>query len=103
MSIHRLSAKRDANEAEIVAALRAAGCLVQRISGDGVPDLLVWSAGRHLLLLEVKDGSRPASHPRRKLTPSQQVFHDTWSKAGAPVFKVESIEEALRAVMPLQC
>lgn len=38
--------KRDANEAEIVAALRAFGARVLHISGPGAPDLLVGFRGR---------------------------------------------------------
>ncbi len=59
MSPLRRAAKRDANEAQIVAALRAAGCTVQRLSEPGVPDLLVGRQGRDgrgvNYLLEVKD------------------------------------------------
>ena len=48
--------KRDANEAEIVAALQRVGATVERITtGGGVPDLLVgyW---RKNYLMEVKQG-----------------------------------------------
>ena len=42
----------DANQAEIVAALRAAHCSVQSLAslGDGAPDLLVGHAGANVLL-----------------------------------------------------
>jgi hypothetical protein len=36
-----LSAKRDENEKEIVSALRSEGYAVFRLSGPGIPDLLV--------------------------------------------------------------
>lgn len=95
MSIHRRAARRDANEQEIVKALRDAGCLVEPISGKGVPDLLVWSPFRRcILLLEVKDGAKPPS--ARKLKPAQVEFHRMWSDA--PVFVVESAEDAVLAV-----
>ena len=41
MSLHRWSAKRDANESAIVQALEAVGAEVWRLSGTGLPDLLV--------------------------------------------------------------
>jgi hypothetical protein len=82
--------KRDANEREIVDALRAAGHLVQHLEqGAGVPDLLVCAGGR-LVLLEVKDG------PKKKLTPAQVKWHAQW--AGAPLFVVDSVSAALAAV-----
>lgn len=82
--------KRDANEREIVEALRAAGHLVQHLDqGAGVPDLIVLAGGR-LVLLEVKDG------PKKKLTPAQVKWHAQW--AGAPLFVVDSVDAALAAV-----
>ena len=54
-------AKRvDANQGEIVDALRAVGAKVQPLHmvGEGVPDLLVRYRG-DLHLVEVKDGRKP--------------------------------------------
>jgi hypothetical protein len=97
MSIHRRAARRDANEAGIVKALREIGCLVEPISGEGVPDLIVWAPElMAIILLEVKDGAKPPS--ARKLKPAQEAFHRAWSSA--PVFVVESIEDAIYAVRP---
>lgn len=91
----RRAPKRDANEAEIVAALRLVGCRVVQIDGKGVPDLLVWSPFHLLLLLlEVKDGSKSPS--ARALTEAQEVFHSEWSDA--PIYVVKDVAEALRAV-----
>jgi hypothetical protein len=42
MSIHRKNAKRDANEPEVIQTLEACGWNVRRISGAGLPDLLLW-------------------------------------------------------------
>jgi hypothetical protein len=82
--------KRDANERDIVDALRAAGHLVQHLEqGAGVPDLLVCAGGR-VVLLEVKDG------PKKRLTPAQEKWHAQW--AGAPLFVVDSVSAALAAV-----
>lgn len=86
--------QRDANEAAMVAELRARGLLVQQLhQGDGVPDLIVCAAGR-IVLCEVKD---PAKKPsQRKLTPAQERWHARWS--GAPVFVVETVDDVVAAV-----
>ena len=90
------AARTDKNQAEVVDALRAAGCKVQSLAsvGDGVPDLLVGLPNRRLVLVEVKDGDKPPSD--RKLTPKQVKFHDEW--AGWPVYVVESVGEALELI-----
>lgn len=91
----RRVAKRDDNEAEIVDALRRVGCLVERISGKGVPDLIVWSPFTWSIhLVEVKDGGKVKS--ARQLTEAQQAFHADWEQA--PVHVVESVDAALSAV-----
>jgi Holliday junction resolvase len=89
------AAKVDANQAEIVAALRKAGCKVYVASsfGQGFPDLVCLCEGR-IFLLEVKDGSKPPS--ARKLTPEQVKFHAEWD--GGPVHVVDSVDAALAAV-----
>lgn len=90
----RRAAKVDANQPEIVAALRRAGCAVQDLSavGQGVPDLLVSRAGLNILL-EVKDGKKPPS--ARRLTPEQEAWHAAWP---GDVWIVTNVDEALRAV-----
>lgn len=87
----RRIAKVDANQPEIVAALRKAGASVTLLSqvGGGCPDLLVGIAGVNLLM-EVKDGSKPLS--ARKLTPDQVDWHQSWQ--GQSVV-VSSVEEAI--------
>lgn len=74
--------KRDFNEAAIIGALESIGCTVFRLSGDGVPDLLVHSRGVWLPL-EVK-------RPRGKLTPSQIARQQI-----APCPVVTTVTEAL--------
>lgn len=90
----RRAAKVDANQDQIVSALRAAGAIVQSLAaiGKGVPDLLVLFRG-NLSLLECKDGSKPPS--ARKLTDDQQKWHQAW---GCIVHVVMSPEQALRAI-----
>lgn len=84
----------DANQSEIVDALRDAGCMVQPLHavGQGVPDLLVSRCGVNYLL-EVKDGSKPPSE--RKLTADQVKWHGDWR---GPVAVVHTVKEAFEAV-----
>lgn len=88
------AAKIDANQNEIVDALRKAGCSVQILSGvgKGCPDILVGRGGRNYLL-EIKDGNKPKS--ARKLTPDQVEWHSKWK--GHKVV-VNSVESAIKAV-----
>lgn len=93
----RRAARVDANQAEIVKALRDAGCSVKDTSavGGGFPDLVVCAPTyphRHYLL-EVKDGKKPPSE--RRLTPDQQRFHGEWKGA---IYVVTTPAEALDAV-----
>ena len=87
----RRAAKVDANQAQIVDALRSAGATVQPLHavGKGCPDLLVGHRGVNLLI-EVKDGSKPPS--ARKLTQDQVSWHDTWR---GQVAVVETVDQAL--------
>lgn len=87
----RQRANVDANQAEIVAAIRACGGTVQHLHqvGRGCPDLLVGHRGRNLLV-EVKDGSKPPS--KRRLTADEQAWHDSWN---GHVSIVESIDDAI--------
>jgi hypothetical protein len=90
----RRAAKVDANQREVVAALRGAGASVQLLHavGEGCPDLLVGYKGLNMLL-EVKDGSKPPS--AQKLTPQQEIWHRDWR--GQRVV-VNSPEAALGAI-----
>lgn len=83
----RHAAKRDANEGEIVDCLRKLGCKVDRISGTGVPDLLVGYRG-HNLLMEVK-------MPGKKLRPAQEEWHSEWRGQKAVV---ETIDDAAAVI-----
>jgi len=87
----RLRARVDANQKDIVVALRAIGAEVTHLHavGKGVPDLLVSYRG-FWFVLEVKDGSKPPS--ARKLTPDQVA----WGKhQNASWFVVDSAAEAV--------
>jgi hypothetical protein len=88
--------KSDANQPEIVAALRKAGFLVQCANaiGNGFPDLIVVHRASGLVrFLEVKNPSGPPSS--RALTPDQNKFHREWAEA--PIAIVTTPEEAIAA------
>jgi len=87
----RRAAKVDANQTEIVNALRQVGASVQSLAstGKGCPDLLVGFRGVNWLL-EIKDGRKVRS--ARKLTEDQVVWHQTWR---GKVYIVESVDQAL--------
>lgn len=86
----RRAARRDANEQDIIKAMREAGAYVKVINDEGLFDLLVSYRGE-TLLIEVKDGAKPPS--ARRLTEAEQKFHDEWP--GADLYIVNSVEEAL--------
>ena len=67
--------RRDSNQADIVAALRATGASVAVLAnvGGGVPDLLVGWRGANLLL-EIKNLDGRGN----RLTPAEREFMDTW-------------------------
>lgn len=91
----RRAARRDDNEWEIVAALRAAGCCVRFLNEPC--DLLVGRNGA-TVLLEVKDGNKPPS--ARKLTEREAEFHKEWN--GGPLYVVHNVTEALDIIESLQ-
>lgn len=88
------AARVDANQRQIVAALRAIGATVQLLHtvGRGVPDLLVGFRGINYLL-EIKDGAKPPS--KRRLTPDERRWHELWR---GQVAVVSSVDEALEAI-----
>jgi hypothetical protein len=91
----RKRARVDGNHAELVQALRQAGCTVQSLAaiGNGAPDLLVGVGGRNLLV-EVKNGAKPPSH--RRLTPDEATWHQQWR---GQVVVVATVDEALAVVI----
>jgi len=83
----RRAARIDANQAQIIEALRAAGAYVWII---GLPvDLLVGYKG-HTFLVEIKDG------PKKRLTKLQKAFFAKW--AGGTLVRVDGPEAALRMI-----
>lgn len=88
--------KIDANQNEIVHALREAGYQVflMQAMKNGFPDLLVGGNGAPgLLPIEIKDGSKPPS--ARRLTEAQLAWHKA---AECPVAIVLDAQGALTAM-----
>jgi len=83
----RYAARVDANQDQIVSALRAAGAYVWII---GLPvDLLVGYKGK-TILVEVKNGSK------KRLTKLQADFFENWS--GSTLVRIDGAEAALRMI-----
>ena len=92
--------RRDANHAEIVRALLAAGCSVVDLSAvgiEGVPDLLVGYRARSVLLeIKAPDARGRLSSGAARSAERQAEWRAKWR--GGPVFVVRSPEEAISAV-----
>lgn len=88
------AAKVDDNQTEIVKALRQVGATVKALHavGDDFPDLAVGYHGR-TYLIEIKDGNKPPS--RRKLSPGQKEFHESWRGHAAVA---NNVDEALKEI-----
>lgn len=84
----------DANQSEIVNALRDAGATVTPLHtvGKGCPDLAVGFRGQNYLI-EVKDGRKKPSD--RALTEAQVEWHGGWK---GQVAIAENVSDALRVI-----
>ena len=83
----RYAARVDANQAQIVSALRAAGAYVWII---GLPVDLLVGYNNQTFLVEIKDG------PKKRLTKLQQDFFENWS--GSTLARIDGTEAALRMI-----
>lgn len=86
------AARTDANQRDIIAALKKAGASVTSLHrvGGGVPDLLIGHQGRNLLA-EVKLPNEASS----KLNGTQERWHEEWRGS---VHVVRSSQEALALI-----
>lgn len=86
--------RTDGNHSLIMEQLRKIGFSVRslHVVGDGVPDLIAGRNGVNYLF-EVKDPKQPPS--KRKLTPDEQEFFDSWQ---GPVYVIEKIEDVLKII-----
>ena len=88
----------DANQAEIVKALRAAGMSVRSTAaiGKGFPDLAVGCHGKNLFL-EIKNGALPPYE--RELTKDEVAFIESWRGQVMVVYSAQdAMEQIERAV-----
>lgn len=78
----------DANQAEIVAELRAIGARVEHLHevGDGCPDIMVAWHGNYLFEIKTEGG---------KLNAKQVEWHEDWRAAGGQVDVIVTSREAL--------
>jgi hypothetical protein len=83
----RYAARVDANQAQIVSALRAAGAYVWII---GLPVDLLVGYNNQTFLVEIKDG------PKKRLTKLQQDFFENWP--GSTLARIDGPEAALRMI-----
>lgn len=90
----KYAAKIDANQTEIVKALRKAGATVFITStvAKGFPDLVVGYNGINYLV-EVKNGNKAPSE--QKLKPHQIELHANWK---GQICVVNSVDTALKAI-----
>ena len=90
----RVRARKDANHTEIVRVIKDLGAQVIDIAqlGGGVPDLLV-TTGNRTVLIEVKDGNKPPS--KQVLTEDEKEFHATWK---GELYIINSIDSAIRLI-----
>ena len=82
-----MNPKRDANEKAIFDIIDQMGAQVRRLSGAGLPDLLVGWRGRYYLI-EVKGD-------KGRMEPDQVVFHDEAKRMRLPCHVVTTPTEAL--------
>ena len=83
----RYAARVDANQEQIVSALRGAGAYVWII---GLPVDLLVGYKNHTFLVELKSG------PKKRLTKLQADFFENWS--GSTLARIDSPEAALRMI-----
>ncbi len=88
----RRAAKVDANQAEIVKALRSIGCSVQHLHsiGQGCPDILVGYRGRNFLF-ELKVG-------KGKLTEDEKAWALLWRGQVETANSFEDIKKFLTGI-----
>lgn len=86
--------KTDANQPEIVEALRGVGATVTstHMVGKGFPDLVVGFRGKNYLI-EVKDGNKVPS--KQKLNDKEVEWHAAWN---GQVDVAKYVEDALKII-----
>ena len=90
----KYAARKDANQDEIVSALRQLGATVTSVHqiGNGLPDILCGFRGKNYLF-EIKDGNKPPS--KRKLTADEKKWMKLWQ---GHAHVVKSVDEAIEII-----
>jgi Holliday junction resolvase len=90
----RKYARKDSNHKEIIQVFRDLGATVfdTASQGSGFPDCVIGFRNVNVLV-EIKDGSLPPS--KRKLTPDELKFHETWR---GKVVVINNVEEAIELI-----
>ena len=86
--------RTDANQSQVVEALRARGwyvCITSAV-GNGFFDAIAVKHGR-VRFVEIKGGAKVKS--KRKLTPAEAAMHEDFLRAGAEVVILETIDQAV--------
>lgn len=92
----RRAAKVDANQSEIVSALRRVDANVLIVSQlKNAFDILVGFRDE-LFIMEIKDGTKPPS--QRYLTDGEMQCKNNFERVGVPYYVVNSINEALKVI-----
>lgn len=92
----RKAARTDANQSEIVSALRKAGAVVIVVSQlKNFCDILVAYRGR-IHIMEIKDGSLPPS--ARKLTEGELKCKESIESVGCEYNVVLSVDDAIKII-----
>jgi hypothetical protein len=89
--------KVDANQAEVVLALRTLGVEVLDLTavGGGCPDILCLF-GNSLFFVEIKKPFGPKGGDESKWTPAQKKFRLRWERA--PMFVLRTTQDAVDLV-----
>ena len=98
VSLHRYAPRRDANQPEIVAAVRKAGAVAYPSNGEGC-DLWV-GAGSVWEPWEIKDGSKPPS--KQALTASEAQMQLVCRVDHLPYSIIRSVDEALARIAAMR-
>jgi hypothetical protein len=88
--------KVDANQVEIVKALRKAGAVVKHVhTVPNLFDVLVFFRGK-TYCVEIKDGNKPPS--ARKLKPGEEQCKNDLESVGVKYWIINSVDEALEMI-----
>jgi hypothetical protein len=89
--------RKDANHSACTEAVRAVGAVTIDCTGDpsiGFDEIWLWRG--QTFLIEIKDGSKPAS--RRRLTPNERQRHADAARVDVTIHIIETTDQALQLI-----